>query len=122
MLFGIEFYQFVVIAIAIFMVADGIDHYIRGSYGQSFLKLAVRILIWGSMGTIALFPRLTYAIAHFLGVEGNVNAVMFIAFLFVFLLIFKLMSVIERVEQQVTTLTRQHALEDIGKPKSGKTE
>lgn len=120
MLFGIELYQFIVVAIAIFMVADGIDRYLRGGYGQSFLKLAARILVWGGMGTIALFPRLTFTVAHFLGVEGNVNAVMFIAFLFVFLLIFKLMAVIERVEQQITIITRQQALRTLDKPKKRK--
>lgn len=106
-------YQFIVAALAIAMIFFGIERYLRGGKSQTLLKLLARLLVWGGMLAITLFPRLTYSLASVLGIEGNVNAVMMIAFLLVFLLIFKILSVIERIEQQITTLTRANALREL---------
>ncbi|HLD25634.1 MAG TPA: DUF2304 domain-containing protein [Candidatus Andersenbacteria bacterium] len=104
-------YQFIVAALSLVMIGFGVERYLRGGKGQTPLKLAVRLIVWGGMFAITIFPQLTYDLATLLGIEGNVNAVMMIAFLLVFLLIFKMLSVIERIEHQVTLLTRAEALE-----------
>lgn len=97
------------------MIGFGFEQYLKGGKGQTILKLLVRLVVWGGMLIITIFPRTTYDIARLLGVEGNVNAVMMIAFLLVFLLIFKILSVIERIEHQITLLTRDQALHQIRK-------
>jgi hypothetical protein len=106
-------YQFIVAALSIVMISFGMEQYLKGGKGQTALKLIVRLVVWGGMLVITLFPRVTYDIARLLGIEGNVNAVMMIAFLLVFLLIFKILSVIERIEHQITLLTRDQALRHI---------
>jgi hypothetical protein len=106
-------YQFIVAALALVMIGFGIEQYLKGGRSQTLLKLVVRLIVWGGMLVITLFPRITYDIARLLGVEGNINAVMMLAFLLVFLLIFKILSVIERIEQQITLLTRDQALHHI---------
>lgn len=108
-----QLYQFIVSALSLTMIAFGIERYLRGGKGQTLLKLMVRLIVWGGMLTIALWPRITYDLAGLLGIEGNVNAVMMIAFLLIFLLIFKILSVIERIEYQITILTRDKALDQI---------
>lgn len=108
--FNLQPYQFIVAALSLVMIAFGIERYLRGGKGQTLLKLAVRLSVWGGMLTITVFPRLTSAAASLLGIEGNANAVMLIGFLLVFLLVFKMLTVIERIEHQITQLTRDQAL------------
>lgn len=112
----LKFYQIAVTLIAVTMIFIGLQKYLRRQMGQSLLKLGVRIVVWGGMATIALFPSLTNQLAHFIGLEGNINAVILTGFLLVFLLIFKILSVIERIEQDISTLTRNDALASHRKP------
>jgi hypothetical protein len=55
----------------------------------------------------------TNFIAELIGIEGNINAVILIGFLLIFLMIFKLLSAIERLEQDISKITRQDSLKDI---------
>ncbi len=106
----LRFYQIVVTGIAMFMMYDGVQKFLRRGTGQSFLKLSVRLLVWGGMAAVALFPGFTNLLAKLIGLEGNINAVILIGFLLVFLIIFKILSVIERIEQDISTLTRKEAI------------
>ena len=113
----LHFYQIAVVGISLYMIYAGIQKFLRHGAGQSFLKLAVRIIVWGGMATIALFPDVTNVLAEFIGLEGNINAVILIGFLLVFLMIFKILSVVERIEQDITRLTRKQALQKLSEPK-----
>lgn len=105
-------YQIIIAMIALFMIYQGVKNYLRGGTGNTPLKLAVRITVWGSMATIVLFPNLSNSVATLIGIGSNMNAVILIGFLLVFLMIFKLLSAIERLEQQLTSVTREKALQD----------
>jgi len=108
-------YQVIVVAISAFMIFQGSKNFIRGRSGQTILKLAVRIFVWGGMSMIAIFPRFTNVIADMVGLKGNINAVILSGFLLIFLMIFKLLSAIERLEQQISEVTRKEALKEIKK-------
>lgn len=110
-----HFYQIAVAGISVIMMYQGLQRYIKGKSSQTFLKLAVRFIVWGSMAAIAIFPDLSNIIAGVIGIEGNVNAVILTGFLLVFLIIFKLLSAIEKLEQDISVLTRKDSLEEIGK-------
>lgn len=62
------------------------------------------------MGLVAVYPNSTMYFAKLIGIEGNINAVILTGFLLVFLLIFKLLSAIEKIEQNISELTRKEAL------------
>lgn len=111
----IHFYQAVIVGIALFMIWQGGTQYLHQEGGQTFFKFSVRLVVWGGMATIALFPTLSNDLAAFIGIEGNVNAVIMVGFILVFLMIFKLLSAIERVEDQITFLTRKETLNEIRK-------
>lgn len=108
---GLPPYQLFVAALSLIMIVSALERFLRGGKGQTLLKFIVRLLIWSGMIAISLFPSFTYALAGMLGIEGNSNAVMFIGFPFVFLMMFKLLSIIERIEQQITQLTRDSAIQ-----------
>jgi hypothetical protein len=97
------------------MIFQGIAKYIKKESGQTLYKLSIRILVWGGMAVVATFPEVTNSIAKIIGIEGNINAVILIGFLLVFLMMFKLLSAIERLENQVTTLTRKDSLKKFKK-------
>ncbi len=111
--FELQFYQIAVAAISAFMIYAGTVKYIKKGIHQSFLKLSVRIIVWGGMAAVALFPKFTNVLAHFIGLEGNINAIILIGFLLVFLMIFKILSVVERIEQEITHIVRKEALRQI---------
>jgi len=106
-------YQIVIVIISVSMIIQGISRYFRHEANQTFLKLFVRIIIWGSMSIVTLYPGISNTIAGFIGIEGNVNAVILTAFLFVFLMMFKLLSAIEKIESQMTELARKESLKEI---------
>lgn len=108
-------YQVVVVAISSVMLYLGIKEFVNRETGQTLLKLAVRLTVWGGMGLIAIYPDFTLIIARIMGVVDNFNAVVLMGFLLVFLLIFKLLSAIEKVEQNISELTRKEALNEAHK-------
>lgn len=113
---SLHFYQIAVALISLTMIFLGLEKFLKGGLTQSPLKLAVRLIVWGGMLAIALFPQITNYLAIFIGLEGNINAVILIGFLLVFLLIFKILAVVERIEQDISILTRVKALKNIKRP------
>ena len=105
---NIHLYQIVIVAMSTVMIYQGVANFRKG--GQTLLKLAVRVAVWGGMALVAVWPALTLVLARIIGLEGNINAVILTGFLLVFLMIFKLLSTIERMEAHITTLTRKDAL------------
>ena len=108
----VHLYQIVVVAIASVMLFQGIKEFAKREAGQTVLKLMVRVLIWGGMALIAVYPNFTWYLSKLIGIEDNINAVMLTGFLFVFLIIFKLLSAIEKLEQNISELTRKEALNE----------
>ncbi len=110
---SLHLYQIAITVLAALMIFQGTKKFIQGKQGQTFLKLFVRIVVWGGMALIALFPDLSNFLAQIIGLQGNINAVIMVGFIFIFLIIFKLLSAIERLEQQLSELTRKDSLEEI---------
>ena len=109
---NIHLYQIVVIAVAAVMLVTGIKEFIHRETGQTWLKLLVRLVVWGGMALIAVYPEFTSWLARIIGIVDNMNAVIMTGFLLVFLLIFKLLSAIEKIEQNISELTRKDALRE----------
>ena len=109
----LQLYQIVILVLVGFMIWQGGKKYLKHEGGQTFLKFLVRVIVWGRMAAIAIYPDLSNQVAHYIGIEGNINAVILVGFILVFLMIFKLLSAIESLEQQITSLTRKETLTDV---------
>ena len=109
----IHLYQIIIICISSVMLFQGTREFLKRETGQTFLKLAVRLIVWGGMAIVAVYPNSTMIVARLIGIEGNINAVILTGFLLVFLLIFKLLSAIEKIEQNISELTRKEALDHL---------
>lgn len=106
----IHLYQVLILGLSSVMLFQGIKNFCKRESGQTFLKLAVRIIVWGGLALLAVYPNSTMFIARYLGIVDNINAAILIGFILVFLIIFKLMSAIEKIEQNISELTRREAL------------
>lgn len=95
------------------MLFTGIKDFAKRETGQTVLKLFVRIVVWGGMALVAIYPDVTILLARIIGIEGNINAVILTGFLLIFLIIFKLLSAIEKIEQNVSELTRRDAIQQL---------
>ena len=112
MLDKVHLYQIVVVLLSSILLFLGITAFVPREAGQTFLKLLVRIVVWGGMALVAVYPNFTYYLSRIVGIEDNITAVIVTGFLFVFLLIFKLLSAIEKLEQNVSELTRRESLKE----------
>lgn len=110
---NIHLYQIIILLVSAFMLYQGGEKFFRGQTGQTLWKFGVRVLVWGGMAAVAVFPGLSNLLATTIGISDNVNAVILTGFFLVFLMIFKLLSAIERIEQNISILTRKEALNDI---------
>ena len=95
------------------MLFQGAKEFFKRETGQTFLKFTIRTIVWGGMALVAVYPNSTMIFAKMIGIEGNINAIILTGFLLVFLLIFKLLSAIEKIEQNISELTRQEALSSL---------
>ncbi|OIP60328.1 MAG: hypothetical protein COZ29_00790 [Candidatus Moranbacteria bacterium CG_4_10_14_3_um_filter_45_9] len=110
---NLHFYQLVILIISGVMIYQGVNNFIQGKDNQTLLKVSVRLVVWGGMAFITLFPNFSNVLAGIIGIEGNINAVILTGFILVFLMIFKLLSAIEHLEQQITLITREKSLQSI---------
>jgi hypothetical protein len=108
----ISLYQVVIVGISTVMLYLGIKEFVNRETGQTLLKLLVRLIVWGGMALIAIYPNFTLFMAQVMGVVDNFNAVVMTGFLLVFLMLFKLLSAIEKIEQNVSELSRKEALHE----------
>ena len=106
-------YQIAVVIISALMIYQGIEKYLKAGQSQTLLKLMLRIIVWGGMAGVAVFPAFTNILANIIGLQGNINAVILTGFTLVFLIIFKLLSSIESLEQDISELARRDALKEI---------
>lgn len=115
-------YQLATLSLSAFMIAQGALRFFRRESGQTLLKFLVRFAVWGGMAAIAVFPSLSNDVARLIGIEGNVNAVIMVGFILVFLMIFKLLSAIERLEEDITAAVRRDALKEASIPPAPSTQ
>lgn len=108
-----QLYQVVIVGISSVMLFQGIKEFVKRETGQTFLKLMVRLIVWGGMALVAVYPDFTTLMARLIGIEDNINAVILTGFLLIFLIIFKLLSAIEKIEQNISELTRKEALSEL---------
>ncbi len=106
----INLYQIIIVTISSVMLFQGIKEFVKRESGQTFLKFMVRVVVWGGMAIIAVYPNSMAFVSRILGFKENMNAVVTIGFLLIFIIIFRLLRAIERIEQNIAILSRQQEI------------
>jgi hypothetical protein len=118
MIFGISAVRWLLILLASFMIGRSISKFLKREAGQNFFKALVTILIWGVILIISVFPDFAYFISEKLGMGRNLNTLIFFGFVVVFMVIFRILSIIESIERQITEIVRETAIKkELGKKK-----
>jgi len=107
MIFGISIIRWILIGLALFFIVDRFLRFIKKETGQSFYKLFSTLLIWGAVLIISIFPDFAYFISSKLGMGKNLNTLIFFGFVVVFMILFRILAAIEKIEKEITKIVRE---------------
>ncbi len=112
MIFGISIIRWILILMSLFIIFQNSIAFFKKEVGKSLLKLLITIFIWGAVFIISLFPDFAYFISEKLGMGKNLNTLIFFGFVVVFMILFKILSLIEKIERQITNIIREIAIKE----------
>lgn len=104
--------QILLIIFAVFGFAAAVSRYRRG--GIAFRQLALWALLWLAVAGVVLHPETASFVARRLGVGRGADVVLYLAIAAIFYLLFRMLARLEDHERQITRLTRELALKDLG--------
>jgi len=103
-------YQIVLIVISFSFLFFAFKGFIEKEKGYSFFIFLTSLIIWSPIFILSVFPNLAQIITKKLGMGENLNTLIFIGFIFVFLILFKLINKIQELEKNITELVRKDSL------------
>lgn len=107
----LEIYQWLVPIIGIFYITRTFLQFRRNK--RSITSTVVWTVFWIVIMLLAIIPNeVSFKIAHMLGFKSNINAVIFVALGLLFLFVFYLSALVEKLERQLTGLVRALALKE----------
>ena len=109
--------QIGLVALSLFIISERILRFLRREISQSIFKLFSFLIIWILILLISLFPQLAYYLSRRFGFGETLGPLIFAAFIVVFLLIFRLLNIIEDIERKITRIVREQALKDLSDKK-----
>lgn len=104
-----EIYQWLVPLLGMIYLFRTIRQYLRNK--RSAHSTVIWLVFWVTIMVLAIIPNpVSHHIAVLMGFKSNINAVIFVALGWLFLLVYYLSSTIDKLESQLTELTRKLAL------------
>jgi len=110
MIIKLSVYQIVILIISLYFIFGATAKYIKKEEGQTFIKFFFAIAVWSGIIIFSIFPNLTRTISLKLGFGENLNTMIFIGFIIVFMIIFRLINIMERIERNISEIVRKEAL------------
>lgn len=99
--------------LAIGMILSRFIRFFRKEPGQTIFKLLMTIAIWGGISYVALFPAHLRFMSRQLGFGENLNTLIFFGFVGLAAIMFRLLSIVEKLERQLTDIIRKNSLKDL---------
>ena len=106
----IELYQVIAIILGLIAILYSILRFRDGK--MSIGMLLVWIVIWLIVIIISLYPNDTNYLANYTGIGRGLDFVLIIGILLSFYLIFKMYNKIESIEEELTDLVRELAIQN----------
>ncbi|EKE20624.1 MAG: hypothetical protein ACD_7C00511G0006 [uncultured bacterium] len=104
------------IAISLFatlFIVNSIFKFTARKRGQTVFRLFFNLTIWSVILFFALSPEIAHSLSQKLGFGDNLNTFIFIGFVVVFVVLFKIINILDRIERNVSEIVRKEALEKI---------
>ncbi len=112
----LSMYQWIITFIAAYFIGDRFTRFIRREKTQSLFKFLTIAFLWLCIIAITDIPSFSSWISHMMGLgDKDGNSIILIGFVAVFLILLRMLSIIERIERNITDLVRRDALEDLTK-------
>jgi hypothetical protein len=105
--------QMILTLVALFFLLKALLKFAKKERSQTFFKLFANVIIWGGIMLFSLFPKLTHIFSEKLGFGQNLNTLIFIGFVIVFMILFKIINILERTERNISEIIRKEALKEI---------
>ena len=105
-------YQIAAPLIAVFFIVYAWNHVVRGT--KTFWEAMLWTLFWGGITFIVLFPSWMGVLATWTGIKDQVNAFFAVAIGITLFIVFRILMQIERMNQRITDIVREVALEKAG--------
>lgn len=102
--------QFIIVALAAFAVGGAFRRYLRREL--SLRRLLGWTVVWGGATVVVLVPTTSERLAAILGVGRGADVIIYLSVAALFYLQFRLFARVDRLERDITTLTRHAALKD----------
>ena len=106
-------FRFALVAIACLFIFSSFSKYLKRQKSQTVFKLLANIFIWIGIAVFAIFPKATHEISVNLGFGESLNTFIFIGFVIIFMILFKIINIIERTERNISEIVRKEALSKI---------
>lgn len=74
------------------------------------------LILWLGAAAVVVWPQATDPIAHALGVGRGADLLVYLAVVALFFLVFRIMATLHRLDRQITTVVRAHALDTAQEP------
>ncbi len=103
--------QLLIIAFALFAISRTV---LRLRDGSVALGWGVFWLVfWGAVTVVTVLPQTASAFAALLGVGRGADAVMYLALVVLYYVVFRIFVRLEKIEHDITRLVRDRALSDL---------
>jgi len=110
----------IILILKISLVATALGFFINSllkffhrEHNQTFFKIFFSTIIWFGIVFFSIFPDEASRISEKLGLGESLNTLIFIGFVIVFTILFKIINIIERTEKNISEIIRKEALSKI---------
>lgn len=111
----VSLFQLAMAAISFGFLANAWFKFLRREQRQTVFKLLANNLVWLGILLFSLFPQATHVLSEKLGFGDSLNTFIFIGFVLVFMILFKIINMIERVERNISEIVRNETLSPLKK-------
>lgn len=109
----ISILQILIGTTAFALLINGLMKFLKREKGQTLFKILANTIVWGGISAFSFFPRLSHTLTSLLGFGENLNTLIFLGFIIVFAILFKIINVVERIEKNISQMVRKEALDKI---------
>jgi small membrane protein len=119
---GYSFSRFILLTVIIFFAIFALSRsYLRIRNGsESIFEFILWTIVWIGIIVVVLFPNILTLPAKLLGIGRGVDVLVYFGIIILFYSVYRIYSKIERLEQDITSLTRSNALAGMDKKKEKK--
>lgn len=111
MIYSLSLLQIISAIFALGFLISAMKRFIAGEAHFSLIKFITTFAVWGSIFFLSLFPELARVVSAKMHIGENLNTLIFLGFVVVFAIIFRLLRTIEKLEKDITHIIRDHALQ-----------